>query len=114
MIRYRAGLPGITLSDADNAEKVRQLIRKERQIELAWEGHRYFDVRRWKIAIEEENDNVTGMAVNKKEDDGFYRVVQVKEVAYAYKRFSSRKNFWPIPQTEITKNTNIVQNPGWE
>ncbi|WP_083714554.1 RagB/SusD family nutrient uptake outer membrane protein [Bacteroides bouchesdurhonensis] len=114
MIRYRAGLPGITLSDADNAEKVRQLIRKECQIELAWEGHRYFDVRRWKIAIEEENDNVTGMAVNKKEDDGFYRVVQVKEVAYAYKRFSSRKNFWPIPQTEITKNTNIVQNPGWE
>ncbi|WP_125039695.1 RagB/SusD family nutrient uptake outer membrane protein [Bacteroides faecalis] len=114
MIRYRAGLPGITLSDADNVEKVRQLIRKERQIELAWEGHRYFDVRRWKIAIEEENDNVTGMAVNKKEDDGFYRVVQVKEVAYAYKRFSSRKNFWPIPQTEITKNTNIIQNPGWE
>lgn len=114
LVRYRAGLPGITLTDADNPEKMRQLIQKERQIEFAWEGLRYFDVRRWKIANIEENDNVTGMAVYKKEDDGFYRVVQVKEVAYAYKNFTFRKNFWPIPQTEITKNTNIVQNPGWE
>lgn len=114
LIRHRAGLPGISLADAStDVEKVRQLIRKERQIELAWEGLRYFDVRRWKIANEEENGPVTGMAVYLKEPD-FYRVVQVKEVAYAYKNFTMRKNFWPIPQTEITKNVNIIQNPGWE
>lgn len=113
LIRYRAGLPGITLGDTNDANHIRQLIRKERQIEFAWEGLRYFDVRRWKIANEEENDKVTGMAVYQ-EEENYYRVVQVKEVAYAYKSFSMRKNFWPIPQTEITKNINIVQNPGWE
>ena len=113
LIRYRAGLPGISLTDADNVEKVRSLIRRERQIEFAWEGLRYFDVRRWKIANEEENGPVTGMAVYRFEED-FYRVVQVKEAAYAYKSFTMRKNFWPIPLAETTKNTNIVQNPGWE
>lgn len=113
LIRYRAGLPGISLTDADNAEKVRALIRRERQIEFAWEGLRYFDVRRWKIANEEENGPVTGMAVYQLEED-FYRVIQVKEAAYAYKNFTMRKNFWPIPLAETTKNTNIVQNPGWE
>lgn len=113
LIRYRAGLPGISLTDADNVEKMRDLIRKERQIEFAWEGLRYFDVRRWKIANEEENSPLTGMSVNQTEAD-FYRVVQVKEAVYAYKSFTMRKNFWPIPLTEVTKNTNIVQNPGWE
>lgn len=113
LIRYRAGLPGVTLAEAENPETMRQLIRRERQIEFAWEGLRYFDVRRWKIANEEENSNITGMAVYQEEAD-YYRVVQVKEASYAYKNFTMRKNFWPIPQTEITKNTNIVQNPGWE
>lgn len=113
LIRYRAGLPGISLMDADNVEKMRQLIRRERQIEFAWEGLRYFDVRRWKIANDEENGPITGMSVYKTEED-YYRVIQVKETAYAYKNFTMRKNFWPIPQTEITKNINLVQNPGWE
>lgn len=113
MIRYRAGLPGVTDSDVANKERMRELIRKERQIELAWEGLRYFDVRRWKIADTEENMVITGMAVNKKENEGFYSEVQVREVSYAYKTYSRRKNFWPIPQTEITKNTQLDQNPGW-
>lgn len=114
LIRHRAGLPGVNLNDAQSKETMEALIRKERQIELAWEGRRFFDVRRWKTANIEENGNVTGMAVNKKEDDGYYREVQVREVNYAYKNFTMRKYFWPIPQTEITKNTSLVQNPGWE
>lgn len=114
LIRYRAGLPGISLTEIDDVEHVRKLIQRERQIELAWEGLRYFDVRRWKIANDEENGYVTGMAVNQKEDSGFYRVVQVREVSYAYKNFTMRKNFWPLPLDETTKNTNLVQNPGWE
>lgn len=113
LIRYRAGLPGITLEDAADYTNMRNLIRRERQIELAWEGHRYFDVRRWKLLEEEENGPVRGLNVNRKKNDDFYRVVDLKEVAYANKTYSPRKYFWPIPQSEITKNTNLDQNPWW-
>ena len=113
LIRHRAGLPGITEATAADANTMRGLIQKERQIELAWEGFRYFDTRRWKIAATEENSHITGMAVYKTEEDGYFREVQVREVGFAYKTFSLRKNFWPIPQTEIIKNPNLDQNPGW-
>lgn len=113
LIRHRAGLPGMTSADANNPDRVRELIRRERQIELAWEGHRYFDVRRWKIANEEENGPVQGLNVNKPKGSEFYTVVDVKEASYAYKAFSPRKYFWPIPQSEIIKNTNLDQNPYW-
>lgn len=112
-IRYRAGLPGVSNADAANPDRMRELIWKERQVELAWEGFRYFDTRRWKIANIEENGRVEGLTVYKEENDGFYRVTQVREVGYAYKTYSRRKNFWPIPQDEITRNPNLSQNPGW-
>lgn len=113
LIRYRAGLPGITLAQAGDQELVRKLIRKERQIELAWEGHRYFDVRRWNAAVTEENGPVRGLNVAKKENEGFYNIVDIKEVGYAYKAYTFRKNFWPIPLKEAIKNPNMDQNPGW-
>lgn len=112
-IRYRAGLPGMTSADANSKERVRELIKRERQVELAWEGQRYFDVRRWKIADVEENGPVRGMNVNREKDNGFYQVVDVKEVAYAYMNFTPRRYFWPLPQSEVTKNRNLDQNPGW-
>ena len=55
MIRYRAGLPGITLADASDQVKMRQLIIRERMIEFACEGRRYHDLRRWGLAETEEN-----------------------------------------------------------
>lgn len=113
LIRYRAGLPGMTDAEARDPEAVRKLIKRERQIELAWEGHRYFDVRRWKILQEEENGPVQGLNVNKPNGPDFYTRVDVKEVSYAYKAYSPRKYFWPIPQSEIIKNTNLDQNPYW-
>lgn len=113
LIRYRAGLPGITNNEASDQNKMKELIKQERQVELAWEGHRYFDVRRWKIADVEENSPIYGLNVNRGENDGFYRVVEVKEVSYAYRAFSRRKNFWPIPQSEVIKNDRLDQNPGW-
>lgn len=113
LIRHRAGLPGMTDAEANDPEAVRKLIKRERQIELAWEGHRYFDVRRWKIADTEENGPVQGLNVNKPNGNEYYTVVNVKEASYAYKDFSPRKYFWPIPQSEIIKNTNLDQNPYW-
>lgn len=56
MIRYRAGLPGITLADASDQVKMRQLIIRERMIEFACEGRRYHDLRRWGLAETEETN----------------------------------------------------------
>lgn len=115
LVRHRAGLPGITLADAGNYEKMKELIRLERQIELAWEGHRYFDVRRWKIAEKEENDPVQGVDINQTaaNKELFYKKVVVREKTYTFKSFSRRQYFWPIPNDEIVRNSNLVQSPGW-
>ena len=47
MIRYRSGQPGITDEELDNPEKMREAIKRERRIELAFEGRRAYDLRRW-------------------------------------------------------------------
>lgn len=115
LVRFRAGLPGMTAQEASDYNTVRDMIRRERQIELAWEGHRYFDVRRWEIANVEENEPIYGVDINQSENnpEAFYQKVVVREAEYTYKSFVRRQNFWPIPNDEIIRNPNLVQSPGW-
>lgn len=117
MIRFRAGLPGITDTEAVDVQKMRDLIARERQIEFAWEGRRYFDVRRCRMADNYENQPIKGCDVNKNgtndEKDLFYSKVVVKERNYSYKIFTKRQYFWPIPKYEADKNPNLDQNPGY-
>lgn len=115
LVRYRAGLPGMTSAEAADVDAVRKLIRRERMIELAWEGHRYFDVRRWKIAQQEENEDIYGVDINQTEANKaqFYRKVVVREKDYTRKTFSRRQNFWPLPNAEVVRNPNLVQSSGW-
>lgn len=115
MVRFRAGLPGMTESEASDYRTVRDLIRRERQVELAWEGHRYFDVRRWRIADTEENEPIYGVDINQRSSDRalFHQKVVVQEAEYTFKSFVKRQNFWPIPNDEVVRNPNLVQSPGW-
>ena len=108
-------LPGMTAQEAADYTTVRDMIRRERQIELAWEGHRYFDVRRWEIAVTEENEPIYGVDVNQTaaNKDTFFQKVVVREAEYTYKSFVKRQNFWPIPNDEIIRNPNLIQSPGW-
>lgn len=66
VIRSRKGveMPPVTASGTELLEK----LRNERRIELSFEGHRYFDLRRWKIADEYENRNSIGMKIEKDEN----------------------------------------------
>ena len=115
MIRFRAGLPGITLSEASAQETMRKLIKRERMIEFACEGRRYHDLRRWGIAKEEENKPVQGMDVTKKssERQAYYTVVNVMH-KYALRTFEDKMYFYPIPRAVLDKNVKLVQNPGWD
>lgn len=115
LIRYRAGLPGITDVDVADVQRMRDLILRERQIEFAWEGYRYHDLRRNKKAIIYENAYVMGCNVNAREadKDDFYTVVRVTERSYTYKVFTTRQTFFPIPKTQIDRNPNLSQMPGY-
>ena len=117
LVRERAGLPDIeTLNPAirGNRELQRAAIQRERQIELATEGQRYFDVRRWMIADKNgegrQNGYVHGMNVrgesNDKED--FNRIVEASQIVFNRKMY-----LYPMPDSEMRKTKNLVQNPGW-
>ncbi|WP_372934205.1 RagB/SusD family nutrient uptake outer membrane protein [Mariniphaga sediminis] len=115
LIRYRAGLPGITDTDLADKERMRELILRERQIEMAWENRRYFDLRRTKNAVKYENLPVLGCNINASsgEMDEYYKKVVVRERDYTYKVFSNRQTFFPIPKHETDKNPNLDQFPGY-
>lgn len=114
-IRYRAGLPGMTLAEAQDQDKVRELIRRERMIEFAHEGRRYHDLRRWGIAEEEENKPIQGMDVNAKKDNRrqFYTVTNIIH-KYTLRKFENKMYFYPIAKGVMNKNGKLVQNPGWD
>lgn len=109
-IRRRAGMPDIpTGLSKDEFEK---RYRNERRVELAFEGHRYFDVRRWKI-MEQFEHYVTGMRITKEADESFsYQRISFERDSYKEKLY-----FYPIPQTEVDKMFSYTgtdwQNPGW-
>lgn len=114
MIRYRAGLPGITDTDAADRDNMRKLIKRERMLEFAHEGRRYHDLRRWKDAFEEENKPVMGMNLNANTAnyESFYAVTKITH-KNAYRVFKHKMNFYPIPNGIIEKNRKIIQNQGW-
>ena len=110
-IRSRAGVAN--LPTGLNQAQMRDAIRRERRIELAFENHRYFDVRRWGIAESTDNRAIHSMNImagTHLQDNAFYeRVVCEPRI------FDKTKHYWfPIPQDEINKTERVlVQNPGW-
>ena len=104
-IRARAGMPAIPAGK--NQGEMRDLIRHERRVELCGERLRYFDTRRWLIAEQTDGGDFIGMNVSVDGNSFFTRTVFETRVF--------RKEFYlfPIPQKEINKDKNIVQNPGW-
>lgn len=113
LIRQRAGVPD--LAAGLSQDQMREAIRSERRVELNNEGIRYSDIRRWKIGEQVLNGDFTGMNFNGTEesDDSENPNAFFKLTMYQ-RRVFTRKNYWfPVPQSEIDKNPNLVQNPFW-
>ena len=110
-IRKRAGIT-TDLQEGLSKEQMRELIRNERYVELCFEHHRYWDLRRWKLAETKlTNRNYTGVVITKEKDGTFsYKYEPVEAVPLV---FSEKMYFMPIPQSEISKNSKLIQNPGW-
>ncbi|MFT4093929.1 MAG: RagB/SusD family nutrient uptake outer membrane protein [Niabella sp.] len=114
MIRERAGIDAGSdgnygLATGLTKEEMRTIIQNEYRVELAYEGHWFYDSRRWRTAEVEENKEMQGM-----------RAVLQSSGAYTYEPitvyssvFSSRMYFMPFPLTEVNMSTTFYQNPGW-
>ncbi len=106
-LRARAGMP--PLPAGLSREAMRERIQRERQVELAFEEHRYYDVRRWRIADRTENEPARGAFITRNPDGTFaYRYGSVQQ-----RQFSERNYWLPIPLKETQANPGLRQNGGW-
>lgn len=115
MVRFRAGLPGITEADAQDADKMRELIKRERRVEFFCEGRRYHDLRRWGAdAMKAYNEPVTGMNIACKQSNrvGFHTETVINN-SRSHRVFGYKNYFLPIPRSALDKNSKLVQNPLW-
>lgn len=117
-IRARAGLAGVVESWTNYSsipnkfatqDGLREIIHRERLIELAFEGHRFWDLRRWKKAAEELNKDITGWNYTGTTAATYYRETQI----YSQTFVTPRDYLWPIGAEDTRKNPKLVENPGW-
>ena len=104
MIRNRAGMPNMDKTVYNSQEKVRELYRRERRVEFGFEGKRYDDIRRWNIGAQTMSGSIQG-AWNPNTNS----FVTIEERNCTFPKNDS----WPLPQDEVTANSNISQPTGW-
>ena len=85
-----------------------EIIRHERQVELALEGQRYFDMRRWKMAYDEYNKAIQGWSITGENVAQYYNITTVYRQA-----FNTRDYLWPLSSNDLLVNKNLIQTYGW-
>jgi hypothetical protein len=117
-VRARAGLQTVesswtnfSTSPTKYTTKIgmRSIIQRERSIELAFEGARYWDLLRWKTAGQELNGNIKGWNIGGNTPELYY----VETTLFAQKFEVPRDYLWPILTDDLLNNQNLVQNPNW-
>ncbi|MGY0036735.1 RagB/SusD family nutrient uptake outer membrane protein [Pedobacter sp. NJ-S-72] len=117
-IRTRAGLPTVQDSWANfsvnptkytTRDGMRSIIQRERAVELCFEGSRYWDLVRWKLAGQELNGNVKGWSITEHDPELYYRELSI----YSRQFVVPRDYLWPIKEYDLLVNQNLVQNPNW-
>ncbi|MHA4811325.1 RagB/SusD family nutrient uptake outer membrane protein [Flavitalea flava] len=112
--RPDVNMPKVDQTKYNDQASLRTLIRRERRVELALEGLRWFDIQRWQIGEQVMTGQVTGSLIGTvSQTDGSVSLTPGTTItAGAPRTFNPAKNYlWPIPQTEIDLNKNLVQNP---
>ncbi|MCA5005364.1 RagB/SusD family nutrient uptake outer membrane protein [Sphingobacterium sp. WQ 366] len=117
-VRERAGLNGVVSSWTNfsksptkyqSKDGLREIIQRERSIELAFEGQRFWDLRRWKLSSEYLNQDITGFTISGKT----VATYNVERNIFNQTFIAPRDYLWPIGNYEIRRNPLLVENPGW-
>jgi hypothetical protein len=114
-LRDRAGITAgddklYGLKPSMTKEQMREIIRNERRVELAFEDHRWNDIRRWKIAMDVSNGYNKRMRIIKNANNTY-----TYQVTESIRRHNFRPEMYllPIPDSEVRKAPAMLQNPGW-
>ena len=116
-IRTRAGMPAVNQSVYNNQTKMRELVRRERRVELAMEGLRWFDICRWKIGEEVMPGQVYGALLGTVDSETGALNLTDERIKVEVRLFDPAKNYlWPIPQSvidasQVNGEATITQNP---
>lgn len=116
-VRERAGLEGVLSSWANYSnipnkpttqEGMREIIQRERMIELSFEGKRFWDLRRWKLAQSVIPGTIKSWNIEASKEEEYYHVIPIDNI-----NFTTKEYLWPIKAHSLRVNTNLVQNPYW-
>ena len=114
-LRKRAGIEpgddnnyGLPTPETYDPIEMRDIIRNERRIEMAFEEQRYWDIRRWRIAETIFEKPLRGLSIQVVGTKTNYHEVDVLSA-----KFDTKRYFYPIPYSEVIKNGNMIQNPNW-
>ena len=117
-VREHAGLEGVVESwekysripnKPKTKEGMREIIQRERDVELCFESKHFWDVRRWKKAVTEVTGPILAWNVDASKENEYYQIITLANL-----KFTTKEYLWPIKTNTIRVNTNLVQNPYWE
>lgn len=114
LIRKRSGLNNLEVAYPEvigNKELLRELLRKERMVELAFENHRYHDVRTWMIAEKELNEPYFTRNLSSTSFEGSW--TRINTIFPGRRVFELKHYFFPIHQSQLSEMSNLTQNFGW-
>lgn len=113
-VRLRAGLPSVDRSKYISQAQTRELVRRERRVELAMEGLRWFDIQRWKIGDQVMNGPVYGARISTIDATGKVTYTSADHAKIEERVFDPAKNYlWPLPQNQLDLAKKLTQNPGY-
>ena len=113
LVRYRAGLPGLSANQLNNTTEVQKQIERERMVELLWENRRFYDVRRWGIYEETEREPIRGMNPDGATKETYYQRVIPGTSSFMTRVVNKKLVFMPIPRAELRRLPSLDQNPGY-
>ncbi|TKC07102.1 RagB/SusD family nutrient uptake outer membrane protein [Pedobacter frigoris] len=110
-IRRRAGLSPFAIARTKTKDELREVIRHERRVEMAFEEQRFWDIRRWKIAEQVLNKPLTGIRITKNATTGALTYTRENVITAVFT--APKMYLYPLPYSEVVKSDKLIQNTGW-